>query len=63
MQFREQISQTLEGWHRVSVSDMVVKAAALALADHPNLNTAYVNGQFISGRASISTSRSPSMAA
>lgn len=46
MQFREQINSTLEeGGTRVSVNDMVVKAAALALADHPNLNTAYVNGQ------------------
>ncbi len=46
MQFREQVNASLEeGGTRVSVNDLVIKAAALALVDHPGVNTAYVNGQ------------------
>lgn len=48
MQFREQVNASLEeGGTRVSVNDLVVKAAALALVDNPNVNRSYVNGQLL----------------
>jgi pyruvate dehydrogenase E2 component (dihydrolipoamide acetyltransferase) len=48
MAFREQVNASLdESGTRVSVNDLVIKAAALALVDHPNVNRSYVNGQLI----------------
>ena len=48
MQFREQVNAAIEeGSPRVSVNDMVIKAAALALAENPNVNRSYVNGELV----------------
>jgi pyruvate dehydrogenase E2 component (dihydrolipoamide acetyltransferase) len=48
MRFREQVNAALEeGSPRVSVNDLVIKAAALALVDNPNINRSYVNGQLL----------------
>ena len=38
---RKQINETLPDEQKVSVNDLIVKAAALALRDFPNLNAAY----------------------
>jgi pyruvate dehydrogenase E2 component (dihydrolipoamide acetyltransferase) len=46
MAFREQVNASIgDSGPRISVNDFVIKAAALALAEHPNVNRAYVNGQ------------------
>jgi pyruvate dehydrogenase E2 component (dihydrolipoamide acetyltransferase) len=48
MQFREQVNAALEeGSPRVSVNDLVIKAAALALAENPNVNRSYVNDELV----------------
>jgi len=44
--FRKQINDTIgESGPRVSVNDLIVKAAALALRENPNVNTAFVDGE------------------
>jgi pyruvate dehydrogenase E2 component (dihydrolipoamide acetyltransferase) len=44
--FRKQINASLEAEGvKVSVNDLIVKAAALALREHPNVNTSFVDGQ------------------
>ncbi|HEV2127176.1 MAG TPA: dihydrolipoamide acetyltransferase family protein [Thermomicrobiales bacterium] len=48
MEFRKQINASLEeGGGKVSVNDLVIKAAALALAEHPDVNRSYVNGELV----------------
>jgi pyruvate dehydrogenase E2 component (dihydrolipoamide acetyltransferase) len=48
MQFREQVNASIEeGGPRVSVNDLVIKAAALALVDNPGVNRSYVNDQLL----------------
>jgi pyruvate dehydrogenase E2 component (dihydrolipoamide acetyltransferase) len=48
MQFREQVNASLlEGGARVSVNDLVIKAAALALVENPGVNRSYVNNQLV----------------
>ena len=43
--FRKQVNEAIgDAGPRVSVNDLIVKAAALALRDHPNVNTAFVDG-------------------
>jgi pyruvate dehydrogenase E2 component (dihydrolipoamide acetyltransferase) len=45
MEFRKQINATLEAEGvKVSVNDLIVKAAALALRENPNVNTSFVDG-------------------
>ncbi len=44
LEFRSQINATLEAsGTKVSVNDLIVKAAALALRDHPEVNTSWEN--------------------
>lgn len=46
LDFRKQVNAALEAeGGKVSVNDMIVKAAALALREHPNVNRAFVNGE------------------
>lgn len=46
LEFRAQVNAALEAsGGKVSVNDMIVKAAALALRDHPNVNRSFVNGE------------------
>ncbi len=48
MAFRTQMNASLgEGGGKISVNDLVIKATALALAEHPNINRSYVNGQLL----------------
>ncbi len=44
---RKQVNATLPPESKVTVNDMVVKAAALALRDFPNLNSAYGGDQIV----------------
>lgn len=45
MEFRKTINaQLAESGIKVSVNDMIIKAAAMALAEHPNVNRSFVNG-------------------
>ncbi len=44
---RKQINETLPDDQKVSVNDLIVKAAALALRDFPNLNAAYSGDKII----------------
>lgn len=45
LEFRKTINAQLEdAGIRVSVNDLIVKAAALALVEHPNVNRSFVNG-------------------
>lgn len=45
LQFRKDINAQLEAEGiKVSVNDLIVKAAALALVEHPNVNRSFVNG-------------------
>lgn len=44
--FRKQINEAIgESGPRVSVNDLIVKAAALALREHQNVNTSFVDGE------------------
>lgn len=44
--FRRQVNASLgENGAKVSVNDLIVKAAALALREHPNVNRSFVNGE------------------
>jgi len=44
--FRKQINEAIgEAGPRVSVNDLIVRAAALALREHPNVNTSFVDGE------------------
>ncbi len=46
MEFRKQSNTSLEeSGGKLSLNDLVVKAAALALADNPTINRSYVNGK------------------
>ena len=46
LEFRKQVNAALEATGgKVSVNDLVVKAAALALREHPNVNRSFVNGE------------------
>jgi len=48
LEFRKQVNASLEeSGGKVSVNDLIVKAAALALVDNPTINRSYVNGQLI----------------
>ena len=47
MALRRQINAALSAEEKVSVNDMVMKAAALALRDFPNLNASYVDGRIV----------------
>jgi len=42
---RQQLNEAVEGYPHVSVNDLIVKAAALALARHPAFNTWFVDGE------------------
>jgi pyruvate dehydrogenase E2 component (dihydrolipoamide acetyltransferase) len=44
---RKQVNTTLPDDQKVSVNDLIVKAAALALRDFPNLNAAYAGDKII----------------
>ena len=44
---RKQVNATLPDDSKVTVNDLVVKAAALALRDFPNLNAAYAGDQIV----------------
>lgn len=46
LDFRKHVNAALEAsGGKVSVNDMIVKAAALALREHPNVNRSFVNGE------------------
>jgi pyruvate dehydrogenase E2 component (dihydrolipoamide acetyltransferase) len=46
LDFRKQVNASLaEGGGKVSVNDLIVKAAALALREHPNVNRSFVDGE------------------
>ncbi len=46
LDFRKQVNAALEAsGGKVSVNDLIVKSAALALRDHPNVNRSFVNGE------------------
>jgi len=47
MALRKQINETLTETHRVSVNDLMVKAAALTLRQFPNLNTHFYGDRLI----------------
>lgn len=47
MELRQQINSKLPEDNKVTINDLIVKAAALALRDFPNLNAAYVDGKII----------------
>ena len=44
---RKQINETLPDEQKVSVNDLIVKAAALALRDFPNLNAAFAGDKIV----------------
>lgn len=44
---RKQINESLDDAHKVSVNDLVVKAAAVALRQFPNLNTHYYGDKLV----------------
>jgi pyruvate dehydrogenase E2 component (dihydrolipoamide acetyltransferase) len=44
---RKQINDKLDDDHKVTVNDMIVKAAAVALREFPNLNTHFHGDQFV----------------
>ncbi|MFQ3566362.1 MAG: dihydrolipoamide acetyltransferase family protein [Aggregatilineales bacterium] len=44
---RKQINEELDDEHKVSVNDLVVKAAALTLRDFPNLNTHFYGDKLV----------------
>lgn len=44
---RKQVNETLPDEQKVSVNDLIVKAAALALRDFPNLNAAFAGDKII----------------
>ncbi len=44
---RQQINATLDDDHKISVNDLVVKAAALALRQYPNLNTHFYGDKLV----------------
>ncbi len=44
---RKQINESLDEKHRISVNDLVIKAAALALREFPNLNTHFYGDKLI----------------
>jgi pyruvate dehydrogenase E2 component (dihydrolipoamide acetyltransferase) len=46
LEFRKQVNGALEATGgKVSVNDLIVKAAALALREHPNVNRSFVDGE------------------
>lgn len=46
LEFRKQVNESLgESGGKVSVNDLIVKAAALAIVDSPTINRSYVDGQ------------------
>jgi pyruvate dehydrogenase E2 component (dihydrolipoamide acetyltransferase) len=46
LDFRKQVNTALEATGgKVSVNDLIVKAAALALREHPNVNRSFVDGE------------------
>ena len=46
MEFREQVNASLgEDGTRLSVNDLIIKAAALALRENPNVNTSFEDGR------------------
>jgi pyruvate dehydrogenase E2 component (dihydrolipoamide acetyltransferase) len=47
MTLRKQINESLDDVHKVSVNDLVVKAAALTLRQYPNLNTHFYGDRLI----------------
>jgi pyruvate dehydrogenase E2 component (dihydrolipoamide acetyltransferase) len=47
LDLRKQVNATLPDDNKVTVNDLVVKAAALALRDFPNLNAAYAGDQIV----------------
>lgn len=47
MALRKQINESLDDAHKVSVNDLVVKAAALTLRQYPNLNTHFYGDRLI----------------
>ncbi len=47
MALRKQINESLDDAHKVSVNDLVVKAAALTLRQFPNLNTHFYGDRLI----------------
>lgn len=49
LSFRKQVNEALgEGAPRVSVNDLIIKAAALGLRENPNVNTSFENGELYS---------------
>jgi pyruvate dehydrogenase E2 component (dihydrolipoamide acetyltransferase) len=44
---RKQINESLDDAHKITVNDMIVKAAALALRQYPNLNSHYYGDKVI----------------
>jgi pyruvate dehydrogenase E2 component (dihydrolipoamide acetyltransferase) len=47
LELRKQINANLDDDHKVSVNDLVVKAAALALRQYPNLNTHFYGDKLV----------------
>jgi pyruvate dehydrogenase E2 component (dihydrolipoamide acetyltransferase) len=47
LELRKRVNATLPDDNKVTVNDLVVKAAALALRDFPNLNAAYAGDQVV----------------
>ena len=47
LEMRKQINANLDDDHKVSVNDLVVKAAALALRQYPNLNTHFYGDKLV----------------
>lgn len=47
LELRKQVNATLSDDQKVSVNDLVVKAAALAVRDFPNLNAAFAGDKII----------------
>jgi pyruvate dehydrogenase E2 component (dihydrolipoamide acetyltransferase) len=47
LELRKRVNDTLPDDNKVTVNDLVVKAAALALRDFPNLNAAYAGDQVV----------------
>lgn len=53
---RAQVNETLPDEKRVSINDLIVKAAALALRDFPNLNASFAGDKIIQhGRINVGT--------
>jgi pyruvate dehydrogenase E2 component (dihydrolipoamide acetyltransferase) len=53
---RKQVNETLPDEKRVSINDLIVKAAALALRDFPNLNASFAGDKIIQrGRINVGT--------